>query len=142
MTAGFGRRRGMPTIGRPTTWSSALDRFARSVHRYTDRVVVVHDRALRDELLRSGATLTDVLHATLDYGHARSPLRRCESADVVRALLRSGTLCAHATEQASAAIEASRHGDQEELVRCMDGVRAAVLDLVRELDAVGISSAA
>lgn len=123
----------MPTAGLPMTWTGALDRFARSVHRFHDRVEVIPDRHLRSELLAVGADLESGLSAVRAL--ARSPLaRRGDPAPTVRALMRSGTLCAHATECAVGAAGASRGRDAVELSRCLAEVRAVVAELLAVLD--------
>jgi hypothetical protein len=130
----FGRRRPVPPAGLPTAWTSALDRFARSVHRFHDRVEVIADRQVRAELLACGGLLESAL--TDVRSRSRGPIvHREQPAPSVRQLLRSGTLCAHATGCAVAAAAASRSRDAVETRRCLDDVRTVVEALVGELDA-------
>jgi hypothetical protein len=137
----FARRRPVPPAGLPTAWTSALDRFTRSVHRFHDRVEVIPDRQVRAELLAVGAeletSLADLRSRSRVPGAHRGP-----PAPTVRQLLRSGTLCAHATECAVAAAAASRGRDADETRRCVDDVRAVVGALVGELAAAAHPPAA
>jgi hypothetical protein len=137
----LGRRRPSPAGGLPAAWTSALDRFARGVHRFHDRVEVVPDRQLRGDLLEAGARLEAALVAVRSQARAsRAVARRPGPATTVRGLLRSGTLCAHATECAMAAAAASRHRDAAAAARHLQEVRAAVdavAALVGELDTTG-----
>lgn len=127
----FSRRRPVPAAGLPTAWTSALDRFARSVHRFHDRVEVIADRRLRRRLQDCGARLEAALAAA--RARSRGPARRLEPSPTVRALLRAGTLCAHATECAVAAAAASRAKDADDVARHLDDVRAVVDELLAEL---------
>lgn len=130
----LGRRRPVPRGGLPISWLNALDRFARSVHRFHDRVEVIADRQLRRELLAAGADLEAALAAV--RAHTRSlSARHDDPGPTVRALLRSGTLCAHATECAVGAAAAGRAKDTAEVARRLDDVRALVAELVADLTA-------
>lgn len=115
---------------------SALDRFARSVHRFHDRVAIVPDRHLRRELLRAGEQLEAALVAVRSQART-PPTRREEAAPTVRGLLRSGTLCAQATEGAVAAATAARNRDTDEAARHLDDVRAVVAALLVDLKTGG-----
>lgn len=133
MHAVFGRRRPVPPAGLPPAWTSALDRFARSVHRFHDRVEVIGDRRLRAQLQQSGAELEEALTAL--RGRTRGPVaRRSDPLPTVRNLLRAGTLCAHATECAVGAAAAGRNHDGDEVARLVDDVRVIVADLLAELE--------
>ena len=132
MYAVFGRRRAVTAASAPTAWMSALDRFARSVHRFHDRVEVIPDRQLRCALQEPGAELDTALASA--RSRARTGLmRRDDLAPAVRVLLRAGTLCAHATESAVAAATASRNRDIDAAAHYLDDVRAVVHTLVTEL---------
>lgn len=128
----FGRRRPVPAAGLPAAWTSALDRFARSVHRFHDRVEVIGDRKLRKKLQQSGVQLDEALGVIRK--RAREPLARRDGLPTVRSLLRAGTLCAHATECAVGAAAARRSHDGEGAARLLDDVRAVVAELVAELE--------
>jgi hypothetical protein len=127
------RRRPVPPAGLPTAWTSALDRFARSVHRFHDRVEVIADRQVRAELLGYGTLLESAL-ADVRSRSRRAHAHRDRPAPTVRQLLRSGTLCAHATECAVAAATASRARDAVETRRSLDDVRTVVETLIAELE--------
>jgi hypothetical protein len=128
----FGRRRQPPVAGQATTWVSALNRFARSVHRFHDRVEVIMDRRLRHDLQQVGAQLEEVLDSIRTQVRS-SPDHREETIPTVRGLLRSGTLCAHATECAAAAAAASRARNADETASHLADVKTVVAALVAEL---------
>jgi hypothetical protein len=111
----FTRRSAAVAVGLPTGWPAAVDRFARAVHRYSDRVEVISDRTLRTQLQDVGA----VLDAALDDVRRTTRRRRTRAEDpgMVRAVLRAGTLCAHATEAAVAAADASRRREPDRIER-------------------------
>jgi hypothetical protein len=103
----FGRRRAVTAGSAPTAWMSALDRFARSVHRFHDRVEVIPDRQLRGALQEPGAELDTALASA--RSRARTGLmRRDDLAPAVR-VLRGLALCARTAESAVAAATASRN---------------------------------
>jgi hypothetical protein len=131
-----GRRTVGTATGVPATWASALDRFARSVHRFRDRVDEVDDRRLGQELRRVG----DELYAALVAVRSRSrgaPGHRQDLGPAVRGLLRAGTLCAHATECAAAAESAARDHDTDAAARHVADVRELVRTLVAGLETDG-----
>jgi len=105
------RRHRVPAAGMPVTWASAVDRFARGVHRYHDRVEVVPDRALRRDLQVVGTALDRALAAARASGPPRDG--RVPDGGSVRDLLRVGALCSHAIEAAVAAATARRAGDDD-----------------------------
>jgi hypothetical protein len=125
-----------PTVSASSTrtgWASAVDRFARAVHRYSDRIEMIPDRPLRNDLRELGeqldAALADVRRAS--QGRRTRPTG---SAVAVRAILRAGTLCAHATEAALAASEASRlhrPGEVAQQLEVVGAFAAEVRDLTR-----------
>jgi hypothetical protein len=129
------RRPAVPSTGRPISWSTAVDRFAHSVHRYHDRVEVVPDRWLRGELQRAGrgldGTLTLVrarrvtLTSAIGLGLGRSGAAP-DRVQATRDVLRAGTLCAQATEAAVSAAVASRHQAHDDVRDALDAVRALV----------------
>lgn len=119
----------MPKADPPLTWPGALDRFARSVHRFNDRVEVIPDQELRRELLAVSADLDTAL-AVVRARARPGASRRKDDAPTVRALMRSGTLCAHATECAVRAAAANRRRDPAEAARCLAEARAVVTELV------------
>src|SRR4051794_5043039 len=57
----FTRRSATATASLRTDWPAAVDRFARAVHRYSDRIEMIPDRALRTELRELGTVLNDSL---------------------------------------------------------------------------------
>jgi hypothetical protein len=130
------RRSTVPATGRPISWSAAVDRFARSVHRFHDRVEVVPDRGLRAELQRSGQALSDALTmvrarrmtigTAIGRGRSGGPT---DQGQATRDLLRAGTLCAQATEAAVAAAGANRHRADDDLRRSLDTVRSLVAEI-------------
>jgi len=123
------RRQAVPAAGLPATWATALDRFAHSVHRYHDRVEVIPDRILRRRLQESGAALDRSLAAARAAGRRRA---HGDGAEAVRDVLRAGTVCARAVENAVAAATARREGDLDAADRAVAAV-AGLAALVAEL---------
>ena len=117
----FARRAAVPPPALSTGWCTAVDRFARAVHRYTDRVEMIPDRRLRSDLRDLGAVLTAALGDVRRAHRSRRPPADCARA--VRAMLRAGTLCAHATEAALLAAAANRNQQPDALARELAVVR-------------------
>jgi hypothetical protein len=113
----------------PNRWDAAASRLRRAVDRYYDKVAVMPDRRLRLELRELGTGLTDAV-ALVDAA-ARDP-RVTHDPVSQRAVARAATLCAHATEAAMLANDASWHGQPKELTRCLDAVTTLV-KAIREL---------
>lgn len=130
----FPRRQAVARAGLSPGWTAAVDRFARAVHRYRDRVEMLPDRSLRQEL----TVLGDVLDASLSSIRTGSRTRHLSSGDdgaAVRAVLRAGTLCAQATEAAVAAAAARREQRPADIRTAVATVRA-LTDEVRDLSIV------
>jgi hypothetical protein len=127
----FTRRSATATASLRTDWPAAVDRFARAVHRYSDRIEMIPDRTLRAELRELGTVLNDSL-AEIRGARSRRTARAAGDGAGVRAVLRAGTLCAQATEAAVAAADASRGRDPVELDRQREAVRLLV-GAVRDL---------
>ena len=126
------------TTTRPRTgWPTAVERFARAVHRFSDRIEVIPDRGLRAELRDLGTVLGTALADVRQSPRGRaSPrgqqVRGVENALAVRAVLRAGTLCAQATEAAVLAATASRSRRPDDVARHVETVRALTVE-IREL---------
>jgi hypothetical protein len=125
------RRRSAPATGIPITWATAVERFARAVHRYHDRVEVVGDRVLREQLREPGAVLGQAL-VTVRAARGNGG----DGAQAVRDVLRAGTLCSHAIEAAVTATTARRAGDDAEAARALATVRT-LAGVVGDLAAAG-----
>ena len=120
-----------PTVSAPSTrtgWASAVDRFARAVHRYSDRIEMIPDRPLRNDLREVGEQLDAALAEVRRTPQGRRA-RPAGSAVAVRAILRAGTLCAHATETALGASDAARRHQPDEVARQLEVVRACAADV-------------
>lgn len=117
----FTRRAPMPPQALSTGWCTAVDRFARAVHRYTDRIEMIPDRRLRSDLRDLGAVLTAALSDVRRAHRGRRPASEC--AQAVRAMLKAGTLCAHATEAALLAASAHRSQQLDDVARQVAVVR-------------------
>jgi hypothetical protein len=126
----FTRRATLPPPALSTGWCTAVDRFARAVHRYTDRIEMIPDRRLRSDLRDLGAILAEALTDVRRAHRARRPPADCARA--VRAMLRAGTLCAHATEAALLAADANRN-QQPDDVTCHVAVVRELATTVRQL---------
>jgi hypothetical protein len=116
-------------VAPPAAWQTATGRLDRAVQRYYDKVAVMPDRRLRVELRDLGTGLitahAQVIAAGQDPRVGHDPV--CQ-----RAVARAATLCAHATEAAMLANDASWHGRGRQLNRCLDAVTTLV-KAVREL---------
>jgi hypothetical protein len=123
----FSRRTARAHAGHPQGRMPAVDRFARAVHRFSDRVEVIPDRRLRRELQQQGelliAALRDVRMA------ARIRPRPADAETAIRAILRAGTACAQATEAALLAANANRLRDQPQVDEHLTTVRETVLTI-------------
>jgi hypothetical protein len=117
----FTRRATMPSPALSTGWCTAVERFARAVHRYIDRIEMIPDRRLRSDLRELGATLTQALSDVRRIPRGRRPAG--DGAGAVRAMLRAGTLCAYATEAALLAADASRRQQPDGVARQVGVVR-------------------
>ncbi len=123
------RRATPPPVTAPA-WEMAIGRMERAVERYFEKVAVMPDRRLRQELRELGAGLTETVERLVGAEKAdplvgHDPLTR-------RAVGRAATLCAHATEAAMMAGEASWHGELKDLTRCLDAV-STLVKAIREL---------
>lgn len=114
-------------------WDSAVQRYRRAVERYHESVRVMPDHSLRRELTHLAGPL-DAVTGDIEQAAAR---RRTYDADRTEELLgcihRAATLCAHATEAAEMANEATRHHDVDDVARCVDMVRL----LIKKIDEIG-----
>jgi hypothetical protein len=116
---------------RSTGWANAVDRLARAVHRYGDRIEMIPDRRLRQDLRDLGDQLNEALADVRHVPRGRRA-RGARSAVAVRAMLRAGTLCAQATEAALIASDAGRRQQPDEVARQLQTVRELAA-AVREL---------
>lgn len=118
----------------PATWASALDRFARGVHRFRERVDEVDDRRLRLQLREVGEQFHRALVAARSRGRG-VPGHRQGLAPAVRGLLRAGTLCAQATERVAAAQTAIHDQDPVAANAHLEDVRELVRAVLADLAA-------
>jgi len=117
----------------PATGASAVERYRRAVERYHESVRSMSDHTLRRELTHVASPLDAVLE---DLEHAAAGQRAydAERAEQVLAYIRrAATLCAHATEAALMADEATRHHAAEDVAACLDTVRG----LIKKIDEIG-----
>lgn len=123
-------RRAAPVPVAPAAWEIATGRLRRAVRRYHDKVAVMPDRRLRLELREFGAGLTAAVEQIAAAEAADAAIT--QDAVARRAITRAATLCAHATEAAMMANDASWHGELRDLTRCLDAV-STLAKAVREL---------
>ena len=113
------------------SWTRAVDRMNRAVHRYHEQVAMIPDRRLRNDLLHIGerldSSMIDIVAAS-----QRAEVRTGQDGVVLRAVGRAATTTAHATEAALMAADALRRQQQDDVARCLDTVRA-LAGTVREL---------
>src|SRR4051812_3509187 len=115
------------------TWASAVERYRRGVERYHESVRGMSDHTLRRELTHVASPLDTVLE-DLEYAAGQRRSYDAERAEHLLALIhRAATLCAHATEAALMADEATRHHAVEDVATCLDTVRG----LVKRIDEIG-----
>ena len=119
--------------GAAGTWASAIDRYQRAVDRYVASVRVMPERVLRHELTQLSGPLEAVLEDFEDAAAQRSTYRRARAVEILGCMHRAATLCAHATEAAQMAGDATRRYDTEDVARCLDTVRL----LVKKIDELG-----
>jgi hypothetical protein len=114
-------------------WVAAVERYRRAVDRYFSSLGLIPGRALRQRLTELGAPLEAVLEDFEDALARRGRLDKGREAEVLTAIHRAATLCAHATEAALMANDAAwRHAD-EDAARGLDTVRK----LVTAIDELG-----
>jgi hypothetical protein len=113
-------RRHLLTGDAPTTWATAVERFAHGVYRYHDRVEVIADRGLRAELQAGGELLDHALATVRGAGRGRGA---DDAGRGVRNVLRAGTLVGGATEAAVAAATARRSGDADAVNEAVEEAR-------------------
>jgi len=121
------RRQPVPGTGAPVTWATAVERFARAVHRYHDRVEVIADRALRGEL----QDVANVLDRALAVVRASG---RGQDGEAVRDVLRAGALCSRAIEAAVSAAAARRLGDDDGTARSVAAARSLATGIEELID--------
>jgi hypothetical protein len=129
------------SLGRPLhrhalptqTWAAAVDRYRRAVDRYYADLEVMPARALRQKLTELGGPLDAVLEDFEDVLAHRAALDKGRSLDVLACIHRAATLCAHATETALMAHDASWRHDDDDVSRRLERVR----ELVRAIDELG-----
>jgi ElaB/YqjD/DUF883 family membrane-anchored ribosome-binding protein len=119
--------------GAAGTWASALDRYRRAVDRYQASLQLMPERALRHELTQLSGPLEAVMEDFEDAAAQRRTYRRARAVEVLGSMHRAATLCAHATEAAQMAHDATRRYDVEDVARCLDTVRL----LVKKIDELG-----
>lgn len=115
------------------TWASAVERYRRAVARYHSTLRTMPDRALRRELTQLAGPLEAAIEDFEDAFAARRRFQADRDIEVLGAVHRAATLCAHATEAALMANEAAWRYDEEDVVRCVDTVRS----LVKRIDELG-----
>jgi len=122
-----------PLRGSAATWESAVERYRRAVERYHESVWVISDHTLRRELTHVAAPLDAVLEDLESAAGRRRAYDPERAEEVLAAIRRAATLCAHATEAALMADEATRHHEVEDVARCLDTVRV----LIKKIDEIG-----
>jgi hypothetical protein len=110
-----------------------VERYRRAVARYQSTLQAMPDRALRRELTQLAGPLDATLEDFEDAFAARRRFQADRDIEVLGAVHRAATLCAHATEAALMANEAAWRYDDEDVVRCVDTVRS----LVKRIDELG-----
>ncbi len=115
------------------TWNAAVDRYRRAVDRYQASLRVMPERALRHELSQLAGPLEAVLEDFEDAAGQRGTYGRARAVEILGCMHRAATLCAHATEAAQMANDATRRYDVEDVARCLDTVRV----LVKKIDELG-----
>jgi hypothetical protein len=129
---------GAVSIRRPlrpsaATWASAVERYRRAVERYHESVRGMTDHTLRRELTHVASPL-DIVLEDLETAAGWRRSYDAERAEQLLGLIhRAATLCAHATEAALMADEATRHHEAQDVATCLDTVRA----LVKKIDEIG-----
>jgi uncharacterized protein Yka (UPF0111/DUF47 family) len=91
------------------------------------------DHNLRRELTHLAGPLDavlDDLEQAADRRRAYDPER---AEEILASIHHAATLCAHATEAAEMANEATRHHEVDDLARCVDTVRL----LIKKIDEIG-----
>jgi ElaB/YqjD/DUF883 family membrane-anchored ribosome-binding protein len=119
--------------GAAATWNAAVDRYRRAVDRYQASLRVMPERALRHELSQLAGPLEAVLEDFEDAAGQRGTYGRARAVEILGCMHRAATLCAHATEAAQMANDATRRYDVEDVARCLDTVRV----LVKKIDELG-----
>ena len=119
--------------GAAGTWASALDRYRRAVDRYQASVRLIPERVLRHELTQLSDPLEAVLEDFEDAAAQRTAHDRARAVEILGCMHRAATICAHATEAAQMADDATRRYDVEDVARCLDTVRL----LVKKIDELG-----
>jgi hypothetical protein len=117
-----------PAPAEPEAGTRARERFERAVVRYHATVSQVPFHRLRADLIWIGEQFDEAVDVLRDAATVvvRHPEVR------IRAIARAATLTAHATEAVMMAWNHERHGDHDDVSRCIDSVRTLV-KAVREL---------
>lgn len=123
-------RRVTPPPVTAAAWEITIGRLQRSVQRYYEKVAVMPDRRVRQELRELGTGMSETVDRLIaaeaaDPRLGHDPVTR-------RVVSRAATLCAHATEAAMMASDASWHGELRDLTRCLDAV-CTLVKAIREL---------
>jgi hypothetical protein len=115
------------------TWAAAVERYRRAVDRSYSSLGLIPSWALRQRLTELGGPLEAALEDFEDAVARRGRLDKARETEVLAAIHRAATLCAHATEAALMANDAAwRHAD-EDVARGVDTVRK----LVTAIDELG-----
>lgn len=124
-------------LGRRTpgaaAWTAAVGRYRRALDRYVATVQLVPERSLRSELTELAGPLEAVLEDFEDAAGRRERYGAEAANLVLEHIRRAATLCAHATENALQANQASWRHDRDEVESCLASVR----ELVRRIDELG-----
>jgi type II secretory pathway component GspD/PulD (secretin) len=91
------------------------------------------DHTLRRELTHIASPLDAVIQDLEEAAGRRRSYDSDRAEEVLAFIRRAATLCAHATEAALMADEATRHHEVEDVARCLDTVRV----LVKKIDEIG-----
>jgi hypothetical protein len=119
--------------GSAASWAAAIERYHRAVERYGTSARLLPERVLRHELAQLAGPLEAVLEDFEDAAAQRSSYSRARAVEILGCMHRAATLCAHATEAAQMAHDATRRYDVEDVARCLDTVRV----LVKKIDELG-----
>jgi hypothetical protein len=91
------------------------------------------DHHLRRELTHVAGPLEAVLDDVEQAAARRKTYDSDRAEDVLAGIHRAATLCAHATEAAEMANQATRHREIDDVARCIDTVRL----LIKKIDEIG-----
>ena len=116
-----------------TAWASAAERYRRAVDRYHESVRMMPDHNLRRELTHLAAPLEGVLDDVEQAAARRKSYDTDRAEEMLANIHRAATLCAHATEAAEMANDATRHHEVDDVARCLDTVRL----LIKKIGEIG-----